>query len=782
MNRYTGDPGVSLQVADLQVSLIRLSGNGTLKQGDSVNLTCDVNCTNTSSQFMWSKNNQPLNTSGPLLHFPSLTAKDSGNYTCTWRTNETSGSKWISVQVEDFKQKQNWMVILLVVVVIVVIVVIVAAVIYHKRKSLKVPEGNGEKSAEKSQVEEKTHNKPPKSQRSEVPQGHAVETLDQGEVTYASVCVKDKTRSYSYPLNDQVTQKLWCSTNENSDKCVNPPYVYNSLSDTKSDFQFAGDDKSNCTLLIHQLKLNYSAKYKFRFITNMNRYTGDPGVSLQVADLQVSLIRLSGNGTLKQGDSVNLTCDVNCTHTSSQFMWSKNNQPLNTSGPLLHFPSLTAKDSGNYTCTWRTSETSGWKSISVQMEDLKQDQNQSWIIILAVVGVIVVIGVIVAAVIFHRRKSLKVPEGNGEKSAEKSQVEEKTHNKPPKSQRSDVPQGHAVETLDQGEVTYASVCVKDEKGNVERLCLKSHQLFQLLEEVCDSAVMDVLRSTITLLLICVWALSAYDDTWSIQVSPEVRTIEGYPAVLPCSFTHPAHTMHSSMNVVWRLGHSRSSTVLFRCSSLNSSQQCETGPDQDQRYRLEGNHREHDLTLRISSTGLQDNGRYYCSVELPDQPHGNYENKMGTRLRVEAPPQILSLSIGGSMETRLKALCQVQGSPLPDVQWTGLDEVLDSVNEAAPLPQEAPDRHRTTSQLLDIQPGGQYTCTASNPLGNDQATVYILSTNPEKSKNHSSSSDALSVPLLLGLALAVKCVLFLGGLGGLLVKRHAGSNSMCQSTK
>lgn len=89
-----------------------------------------------------------------------------------------------------------------------------------------------------------------------------------------------------------------------------------------------------------------------------------------------------------------------------------------------------------------------------------------------------------------------------------------------------------------------------------------------------------------------------------------------------------------MNVVWRLGHARTSTILFRCSSLNGSQHCETGPDQDQRYRLEGNHREHDLTLRISGTGLQDNGRYYCSVELPDHQHANFENKLGTRLRVE----------------------------------------------------------------------------------------------------------------------------------------------------
>ncbi|KAF5887697.1 myeloid cell surface antigen CD33-like isoform X1, partial [Clarias magur] len=84
----------------LKVSLIRLSGDGTLKQGDSLNLTCDVNCTHSSSQFVWSKNNEQFNTSGPVLHFPALTVRDSGNYTCTWRTNETSGSKTIRLQVE----------------------------------------------------------------------------------------------------------------------------------------------------------------------------------------------------------------------------------------------------------------------------------------------------------------------------------------------------------------------------------------------------------------------------------------------------------------------------------------------------------------------------------------------------------------------------------------------------------------------------------------------------------------------------------------------------------
>lgn len=268
-------------------------------------------------------------------------------------------------------------------------------------------------------------------------------------------------------------------------------------------------------------------------------------------------------------------------------------------------------------------------------------------------------------------------------------------------------------------------------------------------------------------LICCSGSWAFDETWSIQVQPEVRTLEGFPAVLPCSFTHPHHSAHASMNVVWRLGHAHSSTELFRCSSRNGSQECQTEPDQDQRYRLEGNHKQHDLSLRISSTALQDSGRYFCRVELPDQPHAIYENKIGSHLRVEAPPQILTVSIGGSVDTRLKALCRVQGSPLPDVVWTNLDKVLDGDN-GPPLLQRGLDRHRITSQLLEVHPGGQYTCTASNPHGKDQASLYILPMSPEMT--HTLKSNSRTVLLLLGLALAAKALLFLS-VGVWLIRRN-----------
>lgn len=128
-----------------------------------------------------------------------------------------------------------------------------------------------------------------------------------------------------------------------------------------------------------------------------------------------------------------------------------------------------------------------------------------------------------------------------------------------------------------------------------------------------------------------------DDGWSMKVPTEVRAIEGYPIVLPCSFTHPHHTHPFSMHVMWTLGHGRAATVLFQCTSLNNSQKCQSKPDQDQHYRLEGNHREHDLSLRINSVNLKDSGRYYCRVELPGthgHPHERFENTLGTRLHVE----------------------------------------------------------------------------------------------------------------------------------------------------
>ncbi|XP_026989087.2 basigin-like [Tachysurus fulvidraco] len=253
---------------------------------------------------------------------------------------------------------------------------------------------------------------------------------------------------YSYPSDGySVVQKLWCSMNSNTDFCKNPPYVYDSsLNTNQSDFEFTGDDKSDCTLLIHNVQFNYSGVYKYRFLTDVNggKWTGEPGATLQVTDLKVSLIRLSGNGTLKQGDSLNLTCDVNCTHTSSQFVWSKNIQSLNTSGPVLHFPALTLRDSGDYTCTWETNETSGSETISLHVEGENPDQ---WPVVAVVIAVVLfIILAILGAVIYKRRRKDEPLEDKNEKAGAQTQVKQ-------------LPQSNE-EVPQQEEVTYATVSIK----------------------------------------------------------------------------------------------------------------------------------------------------------------------------------------------------------------------------------------------------------------------------------------------------------------------------------
>ncbi|CAK6982539.1 V-set and Ig domain-containing protein [Scomber scombrus] len=263
-------------------------------------------------------------------------------------------------------------------------------------------------------------------------------------------------------------------------------------------------------------------------------------------------------------------------------------------------------------------------------------------------------------------------------------------------------------------------------------------------------------SFLSLLVSVTGVLGAADDGWSIHVQPEVRAMEGYPVVLPCTFSHPQHSQHSSLQVLWRLGHGQGATVLFRCTSRTGAPTCEPGPKQDQRYRLEGNPREHDLSLRINSATLQDNGRYFCRVEIQGREHVSFEDKMGTRLRVEAPPKILDLSVEGSEQVGYRALCRVQGSPLPDVQWLGPDDLLEG-SPVGPLAQESQAHYHTVSQLRDVEPGQQYTCSASNPLGKEQATLYVLPPRPPMSVARASPP----LLLLLSVCLGAKVILLVG---------------------
>uniref|UniRef100_A0A3B1JYE1 Sc:d156 n=1 Tax=Astyanax mexicanus TaxID=7994 RepID=A0A3B1JYE1_ASTMX len=261
--------------------------------------------------------------------------------------------------------------------------------------------------------------------------------------------------TYFYPSSHKVETVRWCSMNSNKEKCADPPYVYNNSSNSASEeFQYVGDKQSNCTLLISNVQFSHSAEYRFRFITNekVGRWTGDPGVTLQVGDLQ--LTGPPENETLKKGDAVNLTCAVNCSLSSPQFVWFKDNQRLPSSDPVLHLPALTVEDSGNYSCALKTDEAVRSEMFRIHFKGVCPSGLVTSLVI--VVGIVVIIALIFLAVVYNRRKKEKAGEESDGEKGRKTQIGESGHGEQTDPQTNQVTQ--SAEVLQQeDEQTYASV-------------------------------------------------------------------------------------------------------------------------------------------------------------------------------------------------------------------------------------------------------------------------------------------------------------------------------------
>ncbi|XP_078022738.1 sialoadhesin-like [Epinephelus lanceolatus] len=131
----------------------------------------------------------------------------------------------------------------------------------------------------------------------------------------------------------------------------------------KDDPQYSGrvqydcdEIKNDCTLRITDLRESDSAVYKFRFITNHpNAYTGEPGVTLSVADLDLKVSRSSSSSSLQCHSSRHLP-----DHTS--YIWSKNGQKIKEgTSPYVDFSSDSAD---SYSCAVKGCENFPSPSVS----------------------------------------------------------------------------------------------------------------------------------------------------------------------------------------------------------------------------------------------------------------------------------------------------------------------------------------------------------------------------------------------------------------------------------
>ncbi|XP_042620152.1 carcinoembryonic antigen-related cell adhesion molecule 2-like isoform X2 [Cyprinus carpio] len=88
--------------------------------------------------------------------------------------------------------------------------------------------------------------------------------------------------------------------------------------------------------------------YYCRFTTNRGTWTGIPGAHLDVTDLQVETQQ-----SVKERESVTLTCNSSCSLPQQTFIWFRNTQRL-TTGTItenqLQLQSVSRHDAGNYQC------------------------------------------------------------------------------------------------------------------------------------------------------------------------------------------------------------------------------------------------------------------------------------------------------------------------------------------------------------------------------------------------------------------------------------------------
>ncbi|XP_052471283.1 B-cell receptor CD22-like [Carassius gibelio] len=152
--------------------------------------------------------------------------------------------------------------------------------------------------------------------------------------------------TYTYPTGHKIekvfwTRRLGIKGEEPLDLSDDPEYSQR--------LQYLGDKQQNCTIRLSHVTQNDQHMYYFRFITNIDKWTGDPGVILNVTDLQVEAPE-----RVTEGHNVSLTCKSSCTLTDrATFIWYRNSQPLterrDRNNQLL-LQSVRREDAGRYSC------------------------------------------------------------------------------------------------------------------------------------------------------------------------------------------------------------------------------------------------------------------------------------------------------------------------------------------------------------------------------------------------------------------------------------------------
>ncbi|XP_051994061.1 B-cell receptor CD22-like [Xyrauchen texanus] len=149
-----------------------------------------------------------------------------------------------------------------------------------------------------------------------------------------------------HPSDHEVKTVFWTKTafpsvGEPPDLCSDPEY--------RGRVQCLSENKDTYSITLSNVAQADKHIYYFRFKTHKEdgKWTGFPGVQLDVTDLQVETQQ-----RVKEGDLVTLTCKSTCSLTEeTTFIWSRNTQTV-TKGTVtvnqLQLQSVTRDDTGDY--------------------------------------------------------------------------------------------------------------------------------------------------------------------------------------------------------------------------------------------------------------------------------------------------------------------------------------------------------------------------------------------------------------------------------------------------
>ncbi|KAI5088999.1 Schwann cell myelin protein-like, partial [Silurus meridionalis] len=146
---------------------------------------------------------------------------------------------------------------------------------------------------------------------------------------------------YTFPNNHNVRKSFWFIKQKTVDMTEDDEY--------QGRVQYTHSSQNNCSLGITNLRETDAQTYTFRFHTNLRDYTGEPGVSLSVTGLKITVSNL-------YSWSKKLNCVTSCTLSNNPiYIWYKNGQPV-TNEYSNELDLYDNTDEDNYSCSIRGHE------------------------------------------------------------------------------------------------------------------------------------------------------------------------------------------------------------------------------------------------------------------------------------------------------------------------------------------------------------------------------------------------------------------------------------------